>query len=44
MKMLKFKKNYDSELKFSTIDNQLFHKINNFFSPFGMSILSLNLL
>ena len=29
------KKNYDSELKISTIDNQLFHKINNF-SPFGI--------
>ena len=29
------KKNYDFELKISTIDNQLFHKINNF-SPFGI--------
>ena len=29
------KKNYDSELKISTIDNHLFHKINNF-SPFGI--------
>ena len=29
------KKNYDSELKISTINNQLFHKINNF-SPFGI--------
>ena len=29
------KKNYDSELKISTIDHQLFHKINNF-SPFGI--------
>jgi len=29
------KKKYDSELKISTIDNQLFHKINNF-SPFGI--------
>ena len=27
-----FKKNYDSELKISTIDNHLFHKINNFLS------------
>ena len=29
------KKNYDSELKISAIDNQLFHKINKF-SPFGI--------
>ncbi len=29
------KKNYDSELKLSTIDNQLFHEINKF-SPFGI--------
>ena len=31
------KKNYDSELKISAIDNQLFHKINNF-SPFGIGL------